>query len=399
MPLPAHLRQTVPSGRSRSRPGAALLGAVCSALAFSVQAQTGLTPRSAVKPTSAWQACTTLSEPTQRLACFDHWAAQQAMPTTGATATTIRITAGSAPASAPPTNAPTAERPIDCRDGRLSLLSRYWELEAGSDCGRFNIRGYRPISLSVVGSDSVNTAPSSPTAGHTATEQPYLTGEGRIQLSVRTKIGQGLLTHNDPLKRDSLWFGYTQQSYWQIFTPGLSRPFRNTDHEPELMYIVPTDAQLPAGWRLRYSGISLNHQSNGQSLPLSRSWNRVILMGGMELDERFTVTGRAWYRLPEAADSDDNPGIADYVGRAELSGNWQMDPRNTLGLTVRHALMATANGSWRLDWLRAIGSPGGDRVSRGLRFHVQLFSGYGDSLLDYNRQRTVLSVGLSLVDW
>jgi len=35
----------------------------------------------------------------------------------------------------------------------------------------------------------------------------------------------------------------------------------------------------------------------------------------------------------------------------------------------------------------------------GLRYHLQLFSGYGDSLLDYNRKRNVLSVGLSLVDW
>ncbi len=30
----------------------------------------------------------------------------------------------------------------------------------------------------------------------------------------------------------------------------------------------------------------------------------------------------------------------------------------------------------------------------GLRYHVQLFSGYGDSLVDYNRKRNVLSVGL-----
>ena len=35
----------------------------------------------------------------------------------------------------------------------------------------------------------------------------------------------------------------------------------------------------------------------------------------------------------------------------------------------------------------------------GLRYHVQLFSGYGDSLVDYNRRRVVLSVGLSLVDF
>jgi phospholipase A1 len=30
---------------------------------------------------------------------------------------------------------------------------------------------------------------------------------------------------------------------------------------------------------------------------------------------------------------------------------------------------------------------------------VQLFSGYGDAMVDFNRRRTTLSVGLSLVDW
>ncbi|MBU6467449.1 MAG: phospholipase A, partial [Burkholderiales bacterium] len=34
-----------------------------------------------------------------------------------------------------------------------------------------------------------------------------------------------------------------------------------------------------------------------------------------------------------------------------------------------------------------------------LRLHTQLFSGYGDSMIDYNHKRTVFSVGLSLVDF
>jgi hypothetical protein len=38
-------------------------------------------------------------------------------------------------------------------------------------------------------------------------------------------------------------------------------------------------------------------------------------------------------------------------------------------------------------------------IAFGLRYHVQLFSGYGDSLTDYNHKRTALRVGLSLVDW
>jgi phospholipase A1 len=62
-------------------------------------------------------------------------------------------------------------------------------------------------------------------------------------------------------------------------------------------------------------------------------------------------------------------------------------------------LRANSNGSFRLEWLRKLGDIVPTGSQSGLRFHTQLFSGYGDSLIDYNRKRTVLSVGLSLVDW
>jgi phospholipase A1 len=362
---------------------ACTLSAVCSA-------QTAIP--GAADARSGWQQCEQLGQdPSARLACFDRWVQQQ----------------GAAPVAAPVTvNAPTPEAaapvtPPDCRSGKQSQLSRFWELEAGSDCGRFNIRGYRPISLSVIASDSVNTAPSSPSPDHTASELPYLKTEGRIQLSVRTKIGQGFLPASAGGEHDSLWFAYTQQSYWQIFTSSISRPFRNTDHEPEFIYIVPTAAELPAGWRLRYSGLSLTHQSNGQSLPLSRSWNRLILMAGMEKDERFTLTGRIWNRITDGDGIDDNPNIDDLVGRGELTGSWNINKDNTLMLTARHSLRSDANGSYRLEWLQTLGDDAQRRGphASGLRAHVQLFNGYGDSLVDYNRWRTVLSIGLSLVDW
>jgi phospholipase A1/A2 len=32
----------------------------------------------------------------------------------------------------------------------------------------------------------------------------------------------------------------------------------------------------------------------------------------------------------------------------------------------------------------------------GLRWYVQVFSGYGETLLDYNHRQTTLSLGLSL---
>jgi phospholipase A1 len=304
------------------------------------------------------------------------------------------------PAAAPVVITMVAPAAHDCKNPRFSELSRFWELEAGSDCGTFGIRGYKPISLSVIGSDSVNTQPDSVLPDHRATSAlDFKNTETRIQLSIRTKIAQGLLTQGQELKRDSLWFGYSQQSNWQIFSGDLSRPFRTTDHEPELIYIYPTDLDLPGNWRLRYAGLSLNHQSNGQPLPLSRSWNRTILMAGLENGSQFQVTGKLWYRLPENAADDDNPEISNLIGRGEISGLWNPNLYNTFGLTVRHSLRAQANGSVKLEWLRKLNDTDGSGKPGGLQLHTQLFSGYGDSLIDYNRRRTVLSVGLSLVDW
>jgi phospholipase A1 len=122
-------------------------------------------------------------------------------------------------------------------------------------------------------------------------------------------------------------------------------------------------------------------------------------MAGMEKGSQFHVEGKLWYRMPEDAADDDNPDISDLMGRAEVAGFWKVNPDNTLGLTVRHSLRANTNGSLRLEWLKKLGDSGFSGNNSGLRFHTQLFSGYGDSLVDYNRKRTVLSVGLSLVDW
>jgi len=362
--------------------------------------------------TGHWADCADLSDDTARLTCFDRWAARQS----SASASLLPAAAVPAPhpIATPPAAAPTdtavgqaltvfavddpGERP--CSDPQTSPLSRFWELEPASDCGTFGIRVYRPLSLSWIGSDSVNRAPSSPSAGHTVTTPvAYNNSETRIGLSVRTKIARGLLTDGNAPQRDSLWFAYSQQSYWQLFNAGISRPFRSTDHEPELTYIFPTDAPLAGGWRLRYSGLSLNHQSNGQSLPLSRSWNRIILMAGMEKDARFSLQARAWARIPEKSGQDDNPDISDLVGRAELAARWNINKTHTLGVTLRHSLRSSARGSVRLEWLQAIGPRRANGEPGGLRWHTQLFRGYGDSLLDYNRHRTVLSVGLSLVDF
>ena len=379
--------------------------------ASAAHAQTKTTAATALTSATGWQVCQALvGEAAVQLKCFQDWAAVQNPSLTPAPA--VAVAPANTETGQPEmnvlllpslnTDAPDG-KPIGCRNDKYSRLSRFWELQRGTDCDTFAIRGYRPISLAVVMASNVNPQPTSPALGHTAaTAQSYRRTENKIQLSVRTKIAKGLLKSGSDEEEDldSLWFGYSQQSYWQLFSPAISRPFRSTDHEPEVIYIYPHQIPLPGGWSYRLSGIGAVHQSNGQSLPLSRSWNRTYLIGAAEKvlgpQSSLSLQARVWNRLSESSGNDDNPGIENFVGRAELAANWQINKANTLGVTVRHSLRNEARGSTRIDWMMA---PTSAPNYTGLRYHVQLFSGYGDSLLDYNRQRTVLSVGLSLVDW
>ncbi|ARU04806.1 hypothetical protein CCO03_09050 [Comamonas serinivorans] len=388
----------------------ATLFAVAS-LAGSVQAQTPTHTPSipVIAPASAsWQACTALRNDAERLSCFDGWAAQHTARTSPASAPTAAsnpaaTTTAAAPAApdAPPvaiTTNPDVAAVRRCNDPDQSLLSRVWELEQATDCGTFTLRGYRPNTIAVSVANSVNRQPYSPAPGHQAsTERNFQKHEARLQLSLRTKLAKGMFA-DSPGAMDSLWFGYTQQSNWQVFNGELSRPFRTTDHEPEVMYIYPLNRALPGGWNWRFAGIGLVHQSNGQSLPLSRSWNRAYLITGLELNRQFTLQAKVWKRFNEGADKDDNPDISNYVGRGELTAAWHVNEANTLSTTLRSSFGRTTRGSAKLEWFRTIGrnlagGPG------SLRFHTAVFTGYGDSLIDYNRKRTVLTVGFSLMDF
>lgn len=349
-------------------------------------------------PLSA-QACSTITANAERLACFDRWAAAAAssapqpvtLTTPAASALTTPVPAAlEAPATASP--AASLELPSNsCYNQLYGSMLRFYELRRDTDCGNFRLRGYLPQSVSLNLSNHINTQPSTPTQAAPAAED-YQTKEMRLQLSLRTKMASGLLTPESSDRLDSLWVAYSQLSYWQIFNGDISRPFRTTDHQPEIFYIYPTDAKLPFGWHWRYSGIGMIHHSNGQSDPLSRSWNRAYLMAGAELNDRWQLQGKVWHRISERIANDDNPGIQDYWGRGELKLFWTPNKDNIFGVTARGSI-GKGYGSGRLEWLRAIGN------NNNLRLHIQLFSGYGESLIDYNYKRTSLSLGLSLLDF
>jgi phospholipase A1 len=104
-----------------------------------------------------------------------------------------------------------------------------------------------------------------------------------------------------------IWLAYTQQSFWQIFNAPQSRPFRETDYQPEVIFALRPEVFIDppsfdgVAWRLLNFG--LVHQSNGQSDPLSRSWNRVYAQLGFDKQASDgsdrALLPRPWYRFKE----------------------------------------------------------------------------------------------------
>ena len=60
--------------------------------------------------------------------------------------------------------------------------------------------------------------------------------EVKYQLSLKAKLWEDLL--GTPLR---VWGGYTQSSRWQVYNGRESRPFRETNYEPEVIFAWPLD--------------------------------------------------------------------------------------------------------------------------------------------------------------
>ena len=211
--------------------------------------------------------------------------------------------------------------------------------------------------------------------------------ESMFQLSIKYQIHQF-----DEANKFRLFIAYTNKSYWQIYNEKASRPFRETNHEPELILQMTTD------WGpINRINVALNHQSNGQYQGLSRSWNR-LTAGFYHVEGRSVYGIEPWYRfkenvsdIPNDPTDDDNPDIERYLGYANFIW-YKQHKRYSRMLRLGNNLRTDDNKGWvELE----VNFPLGQR----LKGFVQYFEGYGHSLIEYNHYQRRLGFGIKITDY
>lgn len=332
------------------------------------------------------RACTAIESDAQRLACYDRATGRVNLPASRKRVEgppSLEVFSHDRPpgeAGTPPVENPDVAAP-------LSLLDSRWELSPEAKLGTYNVRGYKPVFLMpVFATSNQNERPQSPNPLNTVSQPQQLSNtEAKFQLSLKTKIWQGIFGD-----AGDLWLGYTQSSRWQVYNNRISRPFRETNYEPEAMLVFDTHYEV-LGWEGRLLGVGFNHQSNGRSNPLSRSWNRVVGDIGLERGN-WTLMLRPWWRIPEGGSDDNNPDISDYMGRGEVQIVREWNGQE-FGLLLRHSFRggSHSHGAGQFTWSFPLAG--------NLRGYLELFKGYGESLIDYNHNATYLGLGVSLLDW
>ena len=343
-----------------------------------------------ISPASA-DACVALQSNADRLACYD---ALFKVPTTDVQPLVSEREAALSLSSETDSFADKIKNNVVAVEAatftpNTSLLDSRWELSPESKLGTWQVRAYQPVYI--LPAFWTSKKHEQPTSGNPQNVigpdevMPLDSTEMKYQLSLKTKAFENIFGNNG-----DLWVGYTQSSRWQMYNSDESRPFRETNYEPEASLMFRTNYEM-FGLNGRLLGLTFNHQSNGRSDPWSRSWNRVMVNVGFER-ENFAMIVRPWFRVSENAEDDNNPDIEDYIGRGDLTAFYRYKDQD-FSLMLRHSLKGgdDSRGAAQFDW--------NFPISGRLRGKFQLFHGYGESLIDYNHKATYVGLGVSLLDW
>jgi len=210
--------------------------------------------------------------------------------------------------------------------------------------------------------------------------------ESQFQISIKFPLAVGLFDN-----KVDIFGAYTVKSFWQVYNSDQSAPFRETNHAPEAWAQFRNDWSI-FGFKNSVNMFGFVHQSNGRNEPLSKSWNRLFINFILEKGD-LALSFKPWYRIQEDYAEDNNPDITDYLGHGEIRAAYKWND-HVFSLMSRNNLESGfSEGAVELAWSFPLG---GYKYFKG---YVQGFSGYGQSLVDYNTHQNSIGIGIAVSDW
>lgn len=274
------------------------------------------------------------------------------------------------------------------------LLPKRFLKEKATEENRFVITPHRTnYFLPVAFNNNPNQTPYISQNAFPGLDKPIDETEVKMQISLKVPLTSSYVFDEN----DGIYFGFTLKSFWQMYNTPASSPFRETNYRPEIFYqtAIP-EATLDGSWYYRFG---VEHESNGRTQLLSRSWNRIYLGLGFA-QTNWAIYFQPWYRIKEdpkevipgenlpAAGGDDNPDIHRYMGYFELSGIYKTDDWQFTSMMRRN--FNTGFGAIELT--------ASFPFSGRLRAYGQYFYGYGESMIDYDALSHRIGIGLILTE-
>ncbi len=218
----------------------------------------------------------------------------------------------------------------------------------------------------------------------------------KFQVSFKTELMRSIPFIRDfpYVETSRIWAAYTQQSYWQVFDSKNSRPMREHNFSPEIILSLGLNTTVEGERKVylpRMANLGFIHESNGRSMPVSRSWNRLYLESAWEINDDITLSVRPWWRVSESSRNDDNSDIDHYLGYGDVRVHWDNVMRNvSANLLFRNNFRSDNKAYTKLDLQYQPFN------QDNIKLHLMLSDGYGESLIDYNHSQTVFGVGISI---
>lgn len=230
-------------------------------------------------------------------------------------------------------------------------------------------------------------------------EQPYIEDspdvaidgknqELQLQVSIMVPVWNRIF--DTPL---SIYGGYTNRSFWQVFAENNSQPFRETNHEPELWLWYHYDLEF-GGLNLPMVWLGYNHQSNGKWEPLSRGWDRIFAQFFASY-YAFDLQWKPWITIGETDTYNGLNGrnIEDYtpyMGDGELALSFAYEQMNST-VFWNYSFSGIEYGGITAD----LEIP----ITDYLSLYGRYFYGYGESLIDMDYVSNTASIGFCINDW